>query len=494
MSARLLPLLLLASAASAQEPDPSTREQATALVDVVFGRDSDADKAAKSEKIVGGLREAPGSVAAIVQAAIARAEVNEHGAKLARYTRTLLQARHAEAVAECRKLLADRDPIRIRFGTQLAREGALAVDLADDLIAQFARRDKAGRDAAQAFEGCRDDAVEKRLEALASDRERPALHALSALGFTGHPAAKPFLRRVAADPKEESDRRLAAEAALAPPDAADIALLATLLADGDEFVAFRAAGLLVDARAVLPVATLRAAEKVSRPRSRDHLDRLLCLAGEADGLRHALTHTRVGSAEERAAWYTWAGISGLIEALEPLTAALAREEDLGRRIEDAEGTGAAIARWDNLQIRRGILGGLGETGIPAAIPVIRDRLPDPNLHFQATSALARLALRTPESLNGVLEALAGDDAATLGRWQHVAGVFRGSASPASRRALFENLLGRAETASTPGPQRAAAVGGLEALAGQNFGGGADAPAKWREWWTANGKDAFKEAR
>lgn len=448
---------------------PAAAEDIKAKVDEFIAQTTGEQNWEKKQKLLVALCHAPGAAKAFVEAAAARADLDQNGWSLSSAAQPLLELRRDELVAPLKALLKDSDPSRAKFAVTLVRDAGLVPALAEDLLAASRRPGEAGSGGTAGMTLCqsRDPRVIDLLWKEAGQKGDRGLEGIRMLASTGAPAAKVRLREVVADGKQSEDRRAEALMGLNhDPAEEDVKLALSLLDPALDRLIESALNLLVEARAVVPVEKLKALRKPGDDWRGAFVDKLLSVAGDAEGGKACLARAHGGSDWDKAEWYAWAGRSGLKAVKEALDKAFGEET--------------------NDDVRMGVMLGIGECGDAGSVDLIAKYVTHPERSNAAMNALAALGRRNPEALDAILDKLAETTgvimSAGVDSFYYACNVRSTAAWRATLVDAYLRFLGRINDRPR---LRQATISVLCEMVRPDFEQSDDALESWKSWWKEN---------
>lgn len=453
---------------------PAAAEDARAKVDEFIAEATGGQDWEKRQKLLRALLRTPGAAKAFVEAAAARDDIEQSAWGLANAAQPLLDSRRAEIAAPLKALLGADEAPKVRFAITCIQYSGLTGELAADLYALASSQDfdKSGS-ASMALTSSRDPRVIELLLKESGEEGERGSRGLRMLAGTGAPAARERLRAVASNPKESEDRRGEAVSGLSQaPTAEDVEVAKGLLASGVTRLVEPCLNLLVQARAVVPVETLKGLRQKGDDWRDAMLDKLMSLAGDEDGAKACLRRAKGGSEWDRVEWYAWAGRSGLKAVKEKL------EKEFGEET--------------NEEVRMGILNGIGECGDAGSVDLIAKYLTHPEKGNQAMRALGSLARRNPAALDAVLDRLVETTGVAMFGVDSFPYTYMENAAPAQRAVLLDAYLRLLERVNERPRIRQSVLSAIAEMARPDFEMGEDALGRWKEWWKAN-REAWSKA-
>ncbi|MCC6739789.1 MAG: hypothetical protein IT452_12150 [Planctomycetia bacterium] len=453
---------------------PAAAEDARAKVDEFIAEATGGQDWEKRQKLLRALLRTPGAAKAFVEAAAARDDIEQSAWGLANAAQPLLDSRRAEIAAPLKALLGADEAPKVRFAITCIQYSGLTGELAADLYALASSQDfdKSGS-ATMALTSSRDPRVIELLLKESGEEGERGSRGLRMLAGTGAPAARERLRAVASNPKESEDRRGEAVSGLSQaPTAEDVEVAKGLLASGVTRLVEPCLNLLVQARAVVPVETLKGVRQKGDDWRDAMLDKLMSLAGDEDGAKACLRRAKGGSEWDRVEWYAWAGRSGLKAVKEKL------EKEFGEET--------------NEEVRMGILNGIGECGDAGSVDLIAKYLTHPEKGNQAMRALGSLARRNPAALDAVLDRLVETTGVAMFGVDSFPYTYMENAAPAQRAVLLDAYLRLLERVNERPRIRQSVLSAIAEMARPDFEMGEDALGRWKEWWKAN-REAWSKA-
>ncbi|MEK7468100.1 MAG: HEAT repeat domain-containing protein [Planctomycetota bacterium] len=453
---------------------PAAADDVRAKVDEFIKECTGEQNWEKKQKLLNALRRTAGSAKVFLEAVAAREDLEQSSWNLASAAQPLLDQKRDEIEAPVKELLKSPDPKQARFAILVVQHAGLTGALAGELLALAAspNSDAAGS-ASMALSSSRDSRVVALLiteSAAAGDR---GVRGLRMLASTGAPAGLEKLRAVVGDAKEPEDRRAEALSGLnRQPAPADVALAKSVLAEKLERLEDPAINLLINARATIPAADLKALRRKGDEWRESMIDKLLSLAGDEEGAKACLRRAHGGSEWDRVEWYAWAGRSGIQE----IGAKMVKE--LGEETND--------------DVRMGILIGIGECGDPACADILAKYLTHPQKGNQAMKALAMLARRTPAAMDAVLDKMAEVTGTSMCGIDSFPYSYLEGATGANRAQLFDGYLRLLVRVNDRPRLREATLRTLSEMARPEFDWSEDALERWTAWWKVN-RETFEKS-
>lgn len=447
---------------------PAAAEDLKAKIDAFIAESTGGQDWEKKQKLLVALCRAPGAAKAFVEAAAARDDLDDKGWSLSSSAQPLLETHRDEIADTLKALLKDADKSRAKFAVTLIHDAGLVAALAEDLLAAARKQDDgSGGMAGMTLCQSHDPRVIDLLWKEAGQKGDRGVAGLRMLASVSSPVVKDHLREVVADAKQSEERRVEALTGLTRSlSAEDVKLAISLLSPDSGRLVETSLSLLIEARAVVPVETLKALRKPGDEWRGGFVDRLLSVAGDADGAKACLARAHGGSDWDKAEWYAWAGRS----ALKPVKEALEK----------------AFGEETNDDVRMGVLLGIGECGDAGSVELIAKYLTHPERSNAAMRAMAALGRRNPATLDTILDKLA--ETTGLSSSAGVDSFFyccSERANGAWRVTLVDAYIRFLDRINDRPRLRQTTLSVLSEMVRPDFEQAEDAVEGWKAWWKEN---------